>query len=172
MTPAPDNEAINVGNTLYGMNNITIKDTKSENTNDAAFEILIKKIRIVADGIPSSITATTSDSDVAQTLKNLKASLFSLASASPGVTAAEIVKAESVLQFMILPSMEDCLELWFGKSKETDERIWSEFAEDVAKASMGLYEHWSYAVEYPHMIVALVIYLDQFRRNMFRGTRG
>lgn len=130
-----------------------------------SIQAVLQKVRIICEGIPDAGTISERD------LKNLKLSLHQIA-AQPSVTPEEIAKAQSVLDFMILPSMEDCLELWFGKSKETDERIWSEFSEDVARASMGSYEHWSYAVEEPKMIVALVIYLDQFRRNMFRGTKG
>jgi hypothetical protein len=142
--------------------------SNGSNLNNQALQAVLQKVRILCDGIPDDDQATSLSG---ASLKTLKRSLLQL-SASPSITPEEKAKAKSVIDFMILPSMEDCLELWFGKSKETDERIWSEFAEDVAKASMGMYEHWSYAVEEPTMIVALVMYLDQFRRNMFRGTKG
>ena len=73
---------------------------------------------------------------------------------------------------MLRDDFGECLELWFGKSQETDDTIWSEFQQDVAAASLGLLEHWSYATHHPQLMVALVILLDQFRRNMYRGTRG
>jgi hypothetical protein len=143
---------------------INVSTEMNSNITDQSLQAVLRKLRILCDGIPDN---KMSGKDI----KNLKSSLLQLTE-SPCISPEEIAKAQSVLDFMILPSMEDCLELWFGKSKETDERIWSEFAEDVAKASMGMYEHWSYAVDEPKMIVALVIYLDQFRRNMFRGTKG
>ena len=38
-------------------------------------------------------------------------------------------------------------------------------------ASLGGFEHWSYCAECPEMAVALILLLDQFRRNLYRGTR-
>ena len=39
------------------------------------------------------------------------------------IAAAEIDKAEQVLQYMLRPSIEECLNLWFGKSEQTDQEI-------------------------------------------------
>jgi len=66
--------------------------------------------------------------------------------------------------------MEECLTLWFGKSELTDQDIWSRFGADVALASRGHYDHWALNVEHPRLLVALVIMLDQFPRNMYRDT--
>ena len=71
---------------------------------------------------------------------------------------------------MLRPSMEDCLNLWFGKVEATDQDIWDRFGADVALASRGHYDHWALNVEHPRLLVALVIMLDQFRRNMYRET--
>ena len=71
---------------------------------------------------------------------------------------------------MLRPNIEECLNLWFGKSEQTDQDIWNRFGADVALASSGHYDHWSLAVEHPRLLVALVIMLDQFPRNMFRDT--
>ena len=79
-------------------------------------------------------------------------------------------KAEQVLQYMLRPSIEDCLSLWFGKSEQTDREIWNRFGVDVVLASQGYYDHWAQGVEHPRLLVALVILLDQFPRNMYRGT--
>jgi len=86
------------------------------------------------------------------------------------IAAAELDAAEDVLGFMLRPSMEDCLNLWFGKSEETDREIWRRFGADVALASRGHYDHWALDVEHPRLLVALVIMLDQFPRNMYRDT--
>src|SRR4051794_4369342 len=43
------------------------------------------------------------------------------------IAAAEIGKADSVLQYMLRPSIEDCLNLWFGKSEQTDQDILNRF---------------------------------------------
>ncbi|HEY3620992.1 MAG TPA: DUF924 family protein [Roseiarcus sp.] len=40
----------------------------------------------------------------------------------------------------------------------------------VALASRGNYDHWALDVENPRFLVALVILLDQFPRNMYRDT--
>lgn len=83
---------------------------------------------------------------------------------------AEIDKAEQVLGYMLRPSIEECLNLWFGKFEQTDRDIWNQFGADVALASRGNYDHWALNVERPRLLVALVIMLDQFRRNMYRET--
>ena len=86
------------------------------------------------------------------------------------IAAAELGKAEQVLAYMIRPNIEDCLRLWFGKVEATDAAIWNQFGADVALASRGHYDHWALNVEHPRLLVALVIMLDQFRRNMYRET--
>jgi thioredoxin-dependent peroxiredoxin len=86
------------------------------------------------------------------------------------IATAETDKAEKVLEYMLRPSIEDCLNLWFGKSEQTDQEIWTRFGADVALASRGHYDHWALDVEHPRLLVALVIMLDQFPRNMYRDT--
>ncbi len=86
------------------------------------------------------------------------------------IATAEIDKAEQVLEYMLRPSIEECLNLWFGKSEQTDQDIWNRFGADVALASRGHYDHWALNVEHPRLLVALVIMLDQFPRNMYRDT--
>ena len=86
------------------------------------------------------------------------------------ITSAEIDKAEQVLAYMIRPNIEDCLNVWFGKSEETDQEIWNRFGVEVALASRADYDHWALDVEHPRLLVALVILLDQFPRNMYRET--
>jgi len=86
------------------------------------------------------------------------------------VAAVEIEKAERVLDYMLRPSMGECLNVWFGKSEQTDQEIWSRFGSDVALASKGHFDHWALDLEHPRLLVALVIMLDQFPRNMYRDT--
>ena len=57
------------------------------------------------------------------------------------IAAAEMDKAELVLGYMIRPKIEDCLNLWFGKSERTDQEIWTQFGAEVALASGGHYDH-------------------------------
>ena len=86
------------------------------------------------------------------------------------VAAAEMDKSEQVLQYMLRSNFEDCLNLWFGKSEQTDQEISVRFGADVALASKGHYDHWALDVEHPRLLVALAIMLDQFPRNMYRDT--
>ena len=79
-------------------------------------------------------------------------------------------RAEQVLQYMLRPSIDDCLDLWFGKSAQTDREIASRFGADVALASRGHFDHWALDAGCPRRLVALVVLLDQFPRNIYRGS--
>jgi len=67
------------------------------------------------------------------------------------IATAEIGKADQVLQYMLRPSIEECLNLWFGKSAETDQDILNRFGTDVSLASQGQYDHWALNVEHPRL---------------------
>lgn len=85
-------------------------------------------------------------------------------------TSEEQLKAESIIAYSFRPTVDACLELWFGKSKQTDIDIWRRFGEDVAMASEGAYDHWALNPEHPRILLALIMLLDQFRRSMYRET--
>ena len=55
---------------------------------------------------------------------------------------------------------------WFQKDEEFDRQIHERFLEDYERAARGEYDHWE---EAPESCLALVILLDQFPRNLFRG---
>ena len=57
---------------------------------------------------------------------------------------------------------------WFQQDTEFDERIRDLFLEDYERAVRGEYDDWQ---EKPQSCLALVILLDQFPRNLFRGDR-
>ena len=57
-------------------------------------------------------------------------------------------------------------ENWFGGGPELDEEIGSRFLADYEKAASGEYDVW---MSDPQGWVALIVTLDQFPRNMFRG---
>ena len=86
------------------------------------------------------------------------------------ITTGLIDKAEQVLAYMLRPNIEECMNLWFGKSEQTDQEIWNRFGVDVALASKGHYDYWALDDEHPRLLVALAILLDQFPRNIYRGT--
>ena len=55
---------------------------------------------------------------------------------------------------------------WFQKDEEFDRQIRDRFLEDYERAARGEYDGWRDA---PESCLALVILLDQFPRNLFRG---
>lgn len=57
--------------------------------------------------------------------------------------------------------------LWFGASQETDHLITTRFEADLHAAVAGAYNDWC---ELPEGRLALIILLDQFSRNIYRGT--
>jgi thioredoxin-dependent peroxiredoxin len=86
------------------------------------------------------------------------------------IAGVETDKAEQILAYMIRPAIDECLNLWFGKSEQIDQEIWHRFGVEVGLASRGDYDHWALDVEHPRLLIALVILLDQFPRNMYRET--
>jgi uncharacterized protein (DUF924 family) len=67
-----------------------------------------------------------------------------------------------------LPSAQR-LRFWFGGDAATDRAIAAQFAQAVARAAAGDYRHWATT---SRGTLALLILLDQFPRNIFRGTPG
>jgi len=56
---------------------------------------------------------------------------------------------------------------WFAKSDAFDAQIGDRFSEDIEAAAAGRLDAWQ---DTPLAALALVILLDQFPRNVFRGT--
>ena len=56
---------------------------------------------------------------------------------------------------------------WFSSSSETDAEITSRFGETLDDAASGALDHWA---QTPQGLLALVIVLDQFSRNIHRGS--
>lgn len=56
---------------------------------------------------------------------------------------------------------------WFGKDRETDQKIREKFEEDIERAGRGDYDHW---IKSPEDCLALIILLDQFPRNVYRNS--
>lgn len=62
--------------------------------------------------------------------------------------------------------LRDRSKLWFGGAPETDSLIRRKFEDDVNAAASGSLSHWE---ENPLQCLALVILLDQFSLNIYRG---
>jgi len=58
-----------------------------------------------------------------------------------------------------------CLQLWFGKSNDTDIQIQERFGTYVASAIRGGLDHWRAT---PRGCLALMTLVDQFPRNIYR----
>src|SRR5690554_2694066 len=56
---------------------------------------------------------------------------------------------------------------WFQKDAAFDEALRERFGEDLERAIRGDYDHWA---DSPEGCIALIILLDQFSRNLFRGS--
>ena len=79
-------------------------------------------------------------------------------------------RIDTVLTFWFGPPDEpgypQSRQIWFKKDDDFDRGIISQFTEDHARAGRGDLDSWK---ETPQGCLALVIILDQFSRNMFRG---
>lgn len=63
--------------------------------------------------------------------------------------------------------IEDKNALWFKSNAETDEICRSQFEPLVKKATQGKLQHWAAG---DRSLLALIVLLDQFSRNIYRGT--
>jgi len=64
------------------------------------------------------------------------------------------------------PQIDGRMDTWFGEDPLFDEEIARKFAADVDEASDGDLDHWA---DSPEGRLALIILLDQFRRNIHRN---
>ena len=70
-------------------------------------------------------------------------------------------------QALSAPQIDRRMETWFSEDPVFDHEIEKEFADDVAAASEGKLNHWG---SESHGRLALILLIDQFRRNIFRNT--
>lgn len=57
--------------------------------------------------------------------------------------------------------------IWFVKDPEFDDSVRSQFLPTYQRAAAGNCDDWQ---QHPHACLALLVVLDQFPRNLFRGT--
>ena len=65
------------------------------------------------------------------------------------------------------PQIDARLDVWFGEDPELDIRLRHQYAADIREASAMKLMRWA---DTPRGRLALVIVIDQFRRNVYRGT--
>lgn len=89
------------------------------------------------------------------------------------ITDEDQVRIESVLAFwfkeqeLSAPQVDRRMDVWFCEDPLFDLEIKKEFSDDVRAASEGRLEHWGHS---PRGRLALILLLDQFRRNIYRNT--
>jgi uncharacterized protein (DUF924 family) len=89
------------------------------------------------------------------------------------ITDDDQIRISRVLSFwfkdheLTAPQIDARMETWFGEDPVFDHEIEKEFADDVDEASSGALDHWA---RQPQGRLALILLLDQFRRNIHRGT--
>lgn len=89
------------------------------------------------------------------------------------ITDEDQARIETILAFwfkqqeLSAPQIDRRMDTWFNKDTVFDHQIEKEFADDVAAASDGKLNHW--AAESLGRL-ALIILIDQFRRNIFRNS--
>ncbi len=89
------------------------------------------------------------------------------------ITDEDQARIETILAFwfkeqeLSAPQIDRRMDTWFSKDTVFDHQVEKEFADDVAAASDGKLNHW--AAE-PRGRLALIILIDQFRRNIYRNS--
>lgn len=89
------------------------------------------------------------------------------------ITDDDHIRIEAILAFwfqekeLTAPKIDRRMDVWFGEDPMFDHEIQKEFAGDVERASAGNLAHWAHQ---PRGRLALILLLDQFRRNIYRGT--
>lgn len=89
------------------------------------------------------------------------------------ITDDDQLRIEAILAFwfeekaLSAPQIDRRMDVWFGEDEVFDHECKKEFAGDVDLASEGKLDHWAHQ---PRGRLALIIVLDQFRRNIFRNT--
>ncbi len=88
------------------------------------------------------------------------------------ITDDDQLRIDTVLAFwfrepdLTAPQIDGRMDTWFGADPAFDEEIAAEFSDDVQAASEGNLDHWAHQ---PGGRLALIILLDQFRRNIYRN---
>lgn len=86
---------------------------------------------------------------------------------------AQVANSEEILSFWFgsaaqsEPPSADRMKLWFRGGAEVDQQIRERFGADVRAARSGELDTWA---ETPRGRLALIILLDQFPRNLYRGS--
>jgi uncharacterized protein (DUF924 family) len=89
------------------------------------------------------------------------------------ITDEDLARIDQILAFwfkeqaLSAPQIDRRMDIWFGEDPVFDEAIKAEFEDDIERASQGQLEYWA---DEPRGRLALILLIDQFRRNIHRGT--
>jgi uncharacterized protein (DUF924 family) len=89
------------------------------------------------------------------------------------ITDEEQIRIDAILSFWFMeqtlsaPQIDQRMDIWFGADPVFDHECKKEFSGDVDKASEGRLNHWAHRQKGR---LALILLLDQFRRNIYRNT--
>ena len=89
------------------------------------------------------------------------------------ITDVDQARIDAILTFwfqnqtLTAPQIDSRMEIWFSDDPVFDHEIEKAFTSDVEMASDGILDHWAHK---PRGLLALILLLDQFRRNIHRGT--
>lgn len=89
------------------------------------------------------------------------------------ITDEDQKRIDSILAFwfkeqsLSAPQIDRRMDIWFSEDPVFDHEIEKNFADDVDAASNGKLKHWATDARGR---LALILLIDQFRRNIFRGT--
>jgi len=94
-------------------------------------------------------------------------------SAAATITDEDQVRIDAIIGFwfreqeLTAPQIDHRMDIWFGEDDVFDHECKKEFFDDVTAASEGKLGHWAHE---PRGRLALILLLDQFRRNIYRNT--
>jgi uncharacterized protein (DUF924 family) len=89
------------------------------------------------------------------------------------ITDDDQIRIDAILTFWFMkkelsaPQIDGRMDAWFGGDQDFDHEVVKEFSDDVERASEGELDHWAHE---PRGRLALILLLDQFRRNIYRNT--
>ena len=89
------------------------------------------------------------------------------------ITDDDQIRIDAIVAFwfreheLTAPQIDGRMDIWFGEDAMFDEEIAREFSADVDAASEGRLNHWGHE---SRGRLALILLLDQFRRNIYRNT--
>ena len=92
---------------------------------------------------------------------------------SATLTDDDLARIDRILSFWFMeqelsaPQIDRRMDTWFGENADFDHQIQTEFASDIESASNGELDHWA---DEPRGRLALILLIDQFRRNIHRNT--